>query len=191
MMSARTRAAIFGVLSYACAACTTKYKGETEIVARPTQTNFVYLSEVLDYSCGNLACHGAIGRNLRLYGTYGRRLDPKDVPCDQPTSDDEVQANYVSAAALEPELTAEVVAALSHADVDADLDAGIVQSEVERLTLVRKARGTESHKGGAVFTEGSFGDRCLVSWFTGTIDYLSCSNFFARAPKVTCAPATQ
>ncbi|HVW25597.1 MAG TPA: hypothetical protein VHC69_09515 [Polyangiaceae bacterium] len=191
MMPARTRAALFGLAAYACVACTTKYRGETEIVAGPTQTNFIYLSEVLDYSCGNLACHGAVGRNLRLYGTYGRRLDPKDVACDQTTTAAEIQANYASAAGLEPELTAEVVAALSHADIDASLDAGIIESEVERLTLVRKARGTESHKGGTVFNEGSFGDRCLVSWFTGTIDYLSCSNLFAHAPKVTCTPAWQ
>jgi len=195
MTSARLRLAIFGLLSCASAACSTRYEGPSEVVTGPTQTNFLYLSEVLDYSCGNLECHGTVGRNLRLYGTYGRRLDPKDVACKQPTTAAESQANYLSAAGLEPELTEQVVAALSHADLDATvvepLDAGIVESEVERLTLVRKARGTESHKGGTVFAEGSLGDRCLVSWLTGTIahDYLSCTNFFAQAPKVTCTPA--
>jgi len=111
------------------------------------------------------------------------------VACDQTTTAAEIQANYLSASGLEPELTSEVVAALSHADLDGGLDGGVVQSEVERLTLVRKARGTESHKGGAVFAIGSLEDRCLVSWFTGTIEQLSCTNFFAHGPKVACQTA--
>lgn len=40
----------------------------------------------------------------------------------------------------------------------------------EHLTLVRKARLREKHKGGLVWNEGDPGDQCLVNWITGVYD---------------------
>ncbi|MEZ4297845.1 MAG: hypothetical protein R3B70_23010 [Polyangiaceae bacterium] len=37
----------------------------------------------------------------------------------------------------------------------------------ERLTLVRKARLREKHKGGLIWNEGDDGDVCLTSWIVG------------------------
>jgi hypothetical protein len=42
------------------------------------------------------------------------------------------------------------------------------------LTLVRKARGREAHKGGSVLLPGSPGDRCLLSWLSRALDEPSC-----------------
>ena len=158
--------------------CAGDYDADSMIDAPPAK-DFVYVSEVLDYSCGTLDCHGKVGRNLRLYGTFGLRLDRKDVPCKQLTTDAEVAANYRSAAGLEPELTADVFSARGE--------------HPERLTLVRKARGTESHKGGKVFPEGSFGDQCLVSWMQGKVDEASCNNVFSHLSNslTVCKQATQ
>ena len=86
--------------------CSDAYEGQSTTLAVPTETAFVYVSEVLDYSCGALDCHGTVGRNLRLYGTFGQRLDTKDVPCTQQTTAAEVDANYRSAVGLEPEIMA-------------------------------------------------------------------------------------
>lgn len=40
----------------------------------------------------------------------------------------------------------------------------------EKLTVIRKARLREKHKGGLVWNEGDDGDVCLTSWLTGAYD---------------------
>jgi hypothetical protein len=45
----------------------------------------------------------------------------------------------------------------------------------ERLTFVRKARGTESHKGGAVVVPGDARDVCITSWLRGAADADACT----------------
>jgi len=40
----------------------------------------------------------------------------------------------------------------------------------ERLTLTRKARLREKHKGGLIWNEGDPGDVCLTNWITGAYD---------------------
>jgi hypothetical protein len=40
----------------------------------------------------------------------------------------------------------------------------------ERLTLIRKARLREKHKGGLIWNEGDPGDVCLTSWVTGAYE---------------------
>ena len=158
------------------AACSDGYEGASFVATVPSDANFHVVAEVLDYSCGSLDCHGAPGRNFRLYRTFGRRLARTDVPCGAMTTAAEVEADYQSAVGLEPEVMAEVV--------ESEADPG-------RLTLVRKARGAESHKGGTVFPEGSFGDLCLVSWVKGAVDGPSCNNTFIGAPKATCLYFTE
>jgi hypothetical protein len=44
----------------------------------------------------------------------------------------------------------------------------------ERLTLIRKARGTEHHKGGTVIHAGDDADTCLGSWLRSALDSAAC-----------------
>lgn len=165
--------------------------GERTAVTGPSEQGFGKVVEVLDYGCGNLACHGTPFRNLRLYGDQGRRLDANDVPCGAPTTPAEIEFDYRSIVGLEPEIMSAVVE--SHG------------ADPERLTLVRKARGTENHKGGVVFHDSTdpkaclaachgdslckaacYGDRCLISWLAGATDTSACNNFL---PRTRCNPA--
>jgi hypothetical protein len=98
-----------------------------------------------------------------------------DVPCGTETTQAEIHADYESVVALEPEVLAEVV----H-------DGG---RNPERLTIVRKARGTEKHTGGVVFAPGSDGDLCLTQWIAGqTTDAgVACRNSIPQNPRPLCA----
>lgn len=126
----------------------------------PSRLGFEPVSEMLHRRCGSLDCHGQPGRNLRLYGQYGLRASEADVPGGNPTSVGEHDLNYDSVVALEPELLALVTR-----------DGG---AQPERLTLVRKARGSEEHKGGSALSTGSDADRCLVSWLSSSVDAAAC-----------------
>jgi hypothetical protein len=127
----------------------------------PDQASFPEVTQVLVRHCGTLDCHGSSGRNLRLYGSEGLRLSPDDRPQTPTcTSDDEVAQDYASVVGLEPEVLSAVVA-----------DGG---AHPERLTIVRKARGAEDHKGGAPFQQGDAGDRCLTSWLADNLDMDAC-----------------
>ena len=107
----------------------------------PDRETFRDVAPVLAHACGTLDCHGSRSRNLLLYGSEGLRLSASDRPlspaCATP---DEIDQDYESVVGLEPEVLSAVVS-----------DRG---ADPERLTLVRKARGLESHKGGALFREG-------------------------------------
>lgn len=170
--------------------CAGSYEGDSVSATGPTLKDFGRVAESLDYACGNLVCHGIPSRNLRLYGDQGRRLDPNDIPCGKPTTAAEIEADYRSLVGLEPELVAAVVAAHG--------------ADPESLTLVRKARGLEQHKGGSVFRDSKdlngcvdacksdrtcsascYGDRCLVSWLTGAVDVPDCGN---SLPVTRCNP---
>ena len=76
------------------------------------------------------------------------------------TTRDELDASYLSIVELEPEIMKDVVAAHG--------------ANPERLTLVRKARGTEKHAGGTVVGVGDPRDRCLTSWLAGSADAAAC-----------------
>jgi hypothetical protein len=135
----------------------------------PPPEDFAPVSTALANSCGSLDCHGRAGQNLRLYGEIGLRLDPADVPSGDETTPFEHDANHRSVVMLEPETLASVW-----------LDGG---REAGRLTLVRKARGREAHKGGAVFPEGEAGDRCLLSWLSASIDVEACATAAELPPS--------
>jgi hypothetical protein len=126
----------------------------------PDLGSFGQVSPFLNHRCGSLDCHGAVGRNLRIFGHEGLRLEPTDVPGGSPTTAAEVKANYDSVVGLEPEVMSAVVE-----------DGG---ANPERLTLVRKARGTENHKGGALIVVGDAQDRCLTSWLAGALAQGAC-----------------
>jgi hypothetical protein len=134
--------------------------GQSSALLAPSRATFNPVDDVLQASCGTLDCHGQPGRSLRLYGGRGLRLSPQGNSADDPTTPAEYDESYFSVIGLEPEIMSEVVA-----------DQG---RQPERLTMVRKARNLEHHKGGKIFTEGDDRDRCLTSWLGGTVDDAAC-----------------
>jgi len=131
----------------------------------PPADDFRIVSQMLERRCGTLDCHGVVERPLRIYGRTSLRLPDKSVQGDYvtggmvETTDAEVNANYEAACGLEPERMANVVAK---------------KEDVTSLTLVRKPRLTESHKGGMVLPPNSAGDKCLTSWIEGTVNDAAC-----------------
>jgi hypothetical protein len=130
------------------------------VLFAPPRANFELVADALQVSCGTLDCHGQRGRNLRLFGARGLRLDAAATPAEGRTTPAEYEASYWSLVGLEPELLSDVIAA---GGADAD-----------RLSLVRKMRGSERHKGGQLATAGDDLDRCLRAWLAGQIDAEAC-----------------
>jgi hypothetical protein len=130
------------------------------VVTPPDRASFPAVAELLVHRCGSLDCHGTRARNMPLFGREGLRWATTDLPYVTATTPDEVDQDYQSVVALEPEVMSSVV-----------IDHG---AHPERLTLVRKARGTESHKGGALVTPGDEQDACITSWLAGNADGASC-----------------
>lgn len=126
----------------------------------PVRATFPPVANALQPTCGTLDCHGQVGRNLRFYGSRGMRLDQMAVPGDGKTTDAEYDETYWSLISLEPEILSQVVR-----------DGG---AHPERLTIVRKGRGQEHHKGGMLLKEGDQRDKCLVSWLAGKLDEAAC-----------------
>lgn len=172
-MSLRTGLAWLGALACAVAtgfACSGPPKGEierkTSTRAPPGEFRSAGVSTVLERRCGSLDCHGAIGRNLRLYSERGLRLPQADggaTPGSAPTTIDEVSANYLSVMSLEPENTNLV------------LDGADPYS----LLLVKKPLEIEKHKGGPALRRGDDAEKCIVSWLTRDVstpvDIASCT----------------
>lgn len=158
MMRARTCAAGAALVLLLGACAGPAERDERRAV--PGQAGFALVSGALGVHCGSLDCHGQVGRSLRLYSQAGLRLEayPSLVI---PVSDAEVLADYQSVVSLEPEQLALVLR-----------DHG---ADPERLTLIRKARGREHHKGGAQVVVGDVVDRCLVSWLADDVDMPACT----------------
>lgn len=145
------------------AGCSGPAVGETDI-AKPTRSHFDSVNDALGYSCGTLDCHGQQGRNMRVWSKYGMRIpvgDAKNVPGSSPTTKAEVERTYRSVVGLEPEIMSQVVR-----------DGG---KHPERLTLIRKARGTEAHKGLKRMNPGDPLDVCITSWLAGNVAFNSCN----------------
>ncbi len=142
-------------------ACSTPDPTAQTPVVGPDRAGFGPVHAFVDHRCGSLDCHGTRYRNMRLWGHDGMRLAVGDIPGVSPTTSAELDASYTSIVELEPEIMSAVVA-----------DHG---ANPERLTLVRKARGTEQHVGGAVVVAGDARDRCIVSWLAGTTDTTACA----------------
>jgi hypothetical protein len=162
---------VFALLGL-CTACGDYAAGVEEIVAPPFDPNtFRPFSSVMERRCGTLDCHGQTSRPLRIFGQYGlRRPEPEGSPNvenyaeyysggKEPTTLVELEDNYRSICALEPELVADVFAKKSSPDV---------------LTIVRKARLREKHKGGLLWNKGEAGDVCMTNWLTGNADLSQC-----------------
>ena len=160
------RAAITSIafgLTIACVACVTANEGDRSVTTPPDRATFPAVSDVLDHRCGTLDCHGVTYRNLRVYGREGLRLAPGDRPSSKPgtTTVAEYDATFASLVALEPEIMSQVIA-----------EGGAAP---ERLTFVRKARGTEDHKGLGIWSEGGLEDCCITSWLAGKLDAATCT----------------
>jgi hypothetical protein len=127
-----------------------------------SEAQFGLVGNFLDHRCGSLDCHGQVGRDLRIWGCEGMRLDPNDSPiCTvKTTTPAEHEATYRSLVGLEPTVMSYVA---SHMGDDPAL-----------LTFVRKARGTESHKGGTLITPGDVQDQCITSWLAGSTNGMAC-----------------
>ena len=134
-------------------------------------SSFLPISSVLERRCGTLDCHGSTYRPLKIYGQIGlRRPEPvgstnvksyKDYYSggSEPTTEAELFDNYLSVIGLEPEI----------------LEAVVTKKEPpEALTLVRKPRLREKHKGGLIWTASDPGDLCLLNWLTGIEDTAPC-----------------
>jgi hypothetical protein len=121
--------------------------------------------EVLAVRCGDLDCHGQIGRPLRIFSMYGLRgfdaatqFTHLTGSNSDPITDDEKMQTYEAVIGLEPEVMQQVVS-----------DSGV---DVDKLLLFKKPLGTkadpplgEGHKGGSVFTDKMDpGYLCLASW---------------------------
>jgi hypothetical protein len=134
----------------------------------PDRESFSSVSPMLEAHCGSLDCHGQEGRNFRIWNQSGMRLSADDISgVDSGTRPAEVDANYASLITIEPEILDAVVR-----------DHG---ANPERLTLVRKARGSEHHKGGSAISRGSPADECLVSWLGGAVNETACADPKSKA----------
>jgi hypothetical protein len=155
---------VFAVLAAACSV----EPGVTTVDAPDgSATAFGPVADYLDHRCGTLDCHGQTARNLQIWSCDGMRLNPGDVPgcAKSPTTAAEHSATYRSLVGLEPEVMSTVVR-----------DHG---GDPELLTFVRKARGTETHKGGQLITPGDVQDTCIVSWLAGDTLVSACQQALA------------
>jgi hypothetical protein len=138
------------------------------LVPNGSEEIFGAVSDYLDHRCGTLDCHGQSGRNLRVWGCEGMRLSPLDASiCSRmaggrATTPEEHQATYRSLVGLEPSVMTAVIA-----------DRG---RDPELLTFVRKARGTETHKGGKLIVPGDNQDICITSWLSGRTNLTACTD---------------
>jgi len=126
-------------------------------------SKFLPISSVIERRCGTLDCHGSAYRPLKIYGQIGMRRPEEPGSTNvksfkdyysggtEPTTQAELFDNYLSVIGLEPELLDAVVAKKGSPDT---------------LTLVRKPRLREKHKGGLIWNQSDPGDLCLISWLT-------------------------
>lgn len=160
------RAALFLCLGSVAAAGACLASPDARIgIQGPDRAQFDSVERLLEHRCGSLDCHGQTGRNLRVWGCEGMRLDANDTPqCRRTGGKDttaaEIDATYRSLVGLEPAVMTAVVQGKG--------------AHPEWLTFVRKARGDESHKGGALWVPGDAQDRCVTSWLAGATDTSAC-----------------
>jgi hypothetical protein len=168
-MSVRSAALVLTLAVAVVAACGGPPDDAKVGVIAPDRAQFPPVSMLLDHRCGSLDCHGKRTRNLQIYGCEGLRLGDASPGCrnssGSDTSVEEHDATYRSLVALEPAVMTEVV-----------LNKG---ANPELLTFVRKARGTEAHKGGTLITPGDDQDVCITSWLAGMTATDACARALA------------
>jgi hypothetical protein len=163
---ARAMIVALGASALAAWACSSAPSDSRIGVDAPDRAQFDDVGNFLDHRCGSLDCHGSAQRNLIIYGCEGLRLDPAAEPgCRTSGGTDttaaELDATYRSLVGLEPALMSAVVRGKGE--------------HPEALTLVRKARGSEEHKGGALVVPGDAQDLCIASWLAGSTSTDACA----------------
>ena len=164
---------VLAVLGTSASSCSDVPSNARIGIAAPNSSEKAFgpVGDLLVHRCGSLDCHGQIGRNFRIWGCEGLRLSAGDASiCNvqmggRKTTPEEHQATFRSLVALEPAVMTEVV--------------GNHGQDPELLTFIRKARGTESHKGGTLFTAGDVQDVCVTSWLSGQTNITACNKAFA------------
>lgn len=184
-MKARPFSSSFIGVALFVSACGAPPADEREQLRVPPYEGFTPVAVALSAHCGSLDCHGSALRNLRIFGANGLRLSNKDLPGIAMIQEAEVHADYISVVALEPEILSEVYGILSANPASQD-----PRGNVERLTMIRKGRGVEHHKGGIAMTKDGPTDRCIVSWIKGMIDDANCEQAKEIArPDMPAMPA--
>lgn len=179
------------------ASCSSVSNERIGIDAPPfSQATFTDLNGFLVYRCGTNDCHGAPGRNFRVFGCDGLRLDAGQtvscIPDDAgagPTTISELQATYRSLVGLEPQVMSTVFQGCSGARSP---EGGAaypppVTCHPELLTLLEKARGAQKHKGGQLIcltppcppgipppNPYDLQDECIVTWLEGNVNVNAC-----------------
>jgi hypothetical protein len=185
-------AATLGVLAALTLGCVGDPGSQVNLANAPRYglngEEFKPVSDMLERRCGNVDCHGSQYRAMRIYGKYGLRrpeLDP--MAFQQVTGMDyktyysggiettvaELSDNYDSVVALEPVLLRDVIAreSKSTAELPCPYSSSDSTMTPECLTLVRKPRLQEKHKGGKIWNGGDDGDDCIVLWILNNSDY--------------------
>ena len=176
MTSRDARVVVFllALASALAAACSGPPEGATVGILAPDPALFPPVSLLLDHRCGSLDCHGSRSRNLQIYGCEGLRLGAASPGCRNAsgtdTTADEHDATYRSLVGLEPAVMTAVVVGKG--------------ANPELLTFVRKARGTEAHKGGTLITPGDDQDVCITSWLAGATSADACARALAAPVSV-------
>lgn len=154
-------------------ACDDDFTKRREFLCADRDIFVEHVSPVMEKRCGTLDCHGNLFRPMRLYGETGlRHIAENNYSGGTSTTAIELQANYVSICSVEPEKTDEVAR-----------DPG--GQAVNRMLLVKKARGQEGHKGGQVFNAFDESDLCVVGWLRGDAESAvaeACQKALARLP---------
>lgn len=153
------------LLVYVCTClwigCASPGQSRSEIVgpAAPEPGAIWEVGDAVINTCGSLECHGTKLRSLRVFGFGSLRLDVSNQPGGSGTTDAEYTETYRGLIGLEPELTTLVTRE---------------KSGFTRLTIVRKARGLDNHKGGAPMKSGSPFEDCFLGWLASSPDPNAC-----------------
>jgi len=158
--------AVLSVVGLACNFSGSDYNPDVQPISVPDSATFKGPAQMLIRHCGTLDCHGSNYRNFRLYGKGGRRLNPAHHPDTPETTAEEYDADFDAVISVEPELMSSVV------------QGGGAYPGV--LTITRKGRGEEAHKGGAPNPKGSDADTCWTSWLKDDVDNDACTNAVAE-----------
>jgi hypothetical protein len=197
--------AVFAGALAALGACSSVSNSYIGISAPPySDQSFQPVGDYVENRCGTLDCHGQVGRNLRIWGCEGMRLEADATPsscAEQPTTEAEYQATYRSIVGLEPQVMSSVFAGCSSAiaggDGGAEYPPGL-SCHPELLTFIQKPRGLMAHKGGQLICvqepcppglppQIPFGDSgitvdpqdvCLVTWLEGATSNHYCGLAF-------------
>lgn len=158
---------VFAAGAFACV------QNETsDIRVYPDKNEFIDggVSEMMENRCGNLDCHGQVGRPLRLYSATGLRLQTASdgkLRDDRPTTPEERSENYWSVVGLEPEAISDCVRTQGQ----------YVDFQLLLKPLDDSGRGIR-HKGGPVLRASANdpGWNCLFGWLSGSPNRQACKD---------------